>query len=90
MFPPRQLRLLKLYFRGARSRAEPAYAAHTHCGFRRDILWRGYRRPGVYQRKKTFNGHPDVAKAIDNFLMKDSRYKHVLACGHNRVFRKEL
>jgi hypothetical protein len=40
--------------------------------------------------KKAFNGHPDVAKAIDDFLMKDDRYKHVLACGHNRVFRKEL
>jgi hypothetical protein len=39
--------------------------------------------------KKSFNGHPDVAKAIDDFLIKDSRYKHLFACGHNRVFRKE-
>ena len=39
--------------------------------------------------RKSFNGHPDVAKAIDDFLIKDRRYKHLFACGHNRVFRRE-
>lgn len=35
-----------------------------------------------------FNGHADVAFAIKNYLDNDDQYKHVLACGHNRVWQR--
>lgn len=35
-----------------------------------------------------FPGHPEVAYAIRDDLDKRSNYKHLFACGHNRVWRK--
>jgi hypothetical protein len=35
-----------------------------------------------------FKGHMDVAKAIEDDLDKRSNYKHLFACGHNRVWKK--
>ena len=35
-----------------------------------------------------FPGHPDVAKAIIDDLDKRNNYKHLFACGHNRVWIK--
>lgn len=35
-----------------------------------------------------FPGHPDVARAIIDDLDKRSNYKHLFACGHNRVWIK--
>lgn len=36
-----------------------------------------------------FNGHADVGLAINNHLNNDKQYRHILACGHNRVWKKE-
>ncbi len=35
-----------------------------------------------------FTGHADVARAIKDRLDEDNRYKHLFACGHNRVWIK--
>jgi SAM-dependent methyltransferase len=35
-----------------------------------------------------FTGHPDVAKAIIDDLDNRDNYKHLFACGHNRVWKK--
>lgn len=35
-----------------------------------------------------FNGHAEVASAIKDYLDNDNKYKHILACGHNRVWKK--
>jgi hypothetical protein len=35
-----------------------------------------------------FRGHMDVAKAIEDNLDKRTNYKHLFACGHNRVWKK--
>jgi hypothetical protein len=35
-----------------------------------------------------FKGHMDVAKAIVDDLDKRKNYKHLFACGHNRVWKK--
>ncbi len=35
-----------------------------------------------------FPGHEDVALAIRDDLDKRSNYKHLFACGHNRVWKK--
>jgi len=36
-----------------------------------------------------FKGHEDVARAINDNLDKRLNYKHLFACGHNRVWRKQ-
>lgn len=36
-----------------------------------------------------FNGHEDVAKAIETSETLNTKYKHLFACGHNRVWRKQ-
>lgn len=35
-----------------------------------------------------FWGHEDVAQAIDDKLIDNDNYKHLMALGHNRVFKK--
>lgn len=35
-----------------------------------------------------FDGHPDVGRAVSDTLEQDDRYRHLFACGHNRVWRK--
>jgi len=39
----------------------------------------------IFQR---FNGHEDVAKAIDDSSILSTKYKHLFACGHNRIWKK--
>jgi hypothetical protein len=36
----------------------------------------------------TFLGHPDVGKAIQDIIDKDSNFVHLYAVGHNRVWKK--
>ena len=35
-----------------------------------------------------FDGHEDVARAIDDILINNNQYQHLIALGHNRVFKK--
>ena len=35
-----------------------------------------------------FHGHEDVARAIDDILINNNQYQHLIALGHNRVFKK--
>ena len=39
-------------------------------------------------RPNRFSGHPEVAYAINDNLAKRANYKHLFACGHNRVWKK--
>jgi hypothetical protein len=34
------------------------------------------------------NGHEDVARAIDDSSILSTKYKHLFACGHNRIWKK--
>ncbi len=35
-----------------------------------------------------FNGHEDVATATENSMILTANYKHLFACGHNRIWKK--
>lgn len=35
-----------------------------------------------------FKGHPESSQAVRDCLESDKNYKHVFACGHNRLWRK--
>jgi cephalosporin hydroxylase len=35
----------------------------------------------------TWPGHPEVSAAAETFFKANGRYKHLFACGHNRVWR---
>jgi hypothetical protein len=39
--------------------------------------------------KSVFKGHPDVGDAVRDLVESNPSYKHLFACGHNRVFIKE-
>jgi hypothetical protein len=40
------------------------------------------------QKSNRFSGHHDVGLAIEHSIDKDENYKHLFACGHNRVWQK--
>lgn len=42
----------------------------------------------IRDKEARFKGHYDVALAIKDKLENNLKYKHLFACGHNRVFRK--
>jgi hypothetical protein len=42
----------------------------------------------MYKMPNRFNGHHDVGLAIEHSISKDENYKHLFACGHNRVWQK--
>lgn len=40
--------------------------------------------------KSIFKGHDDVGNAVKDLLESNPNYKHLFACGHNRIFKKIL